>query len=169
MQPRRDSPALTIRPLDEDGDRAAFTRMAREVVADGTVFPFEHEDGVHGYWFASGARRFVAADAASGEVLGTYVLRPNMPDRCAHVANAGYLVAEAARGRGVGEAMGRHSLTLARELGFRAMQFNLVVAQNKPAVALWEKLGFETVGMLRGAFRHRTDGFVDALVMYRLL
>jgi ribosomal protein S18 acetylase RimI-like enzyme len=49
------------------------------------------------------------------------------------------------------------------------MQYNLVVATNKAAVSLWQKYGFEVIGILPKAFRHRRLGFVDALVMYKQL
>jgi ribosomal protein S18 acetylase RimI-like enzyme len=54
-------------------------------------------------------------------------------------------------------------------MGFRAMQFNLVVSTNERAVRLWQRLGFATVGTLPGAFRHRELGFVDAFVMFKTL
>ena len=44
------------------------------------------------------------------------------------------------------------SLDLARARGFRAMQFNFVVATNTGAIALWERMGFATLGRLPGAF-----------------
>jgi len=62
-----------------------------------------------------------------------------------------------------------HSLDHARSRGYRAMQFNFVVATNERAVRLWQSLGFQVVGRLPAAFKHPTDGFVDALVMYQLL
>jgi ribosomal protein S18 acetylase RimI-like enzyme len=113
------------------------------------------------------ARTFVAE--LDGRVVGTYLLRPNQPGLGSHVANAGYMVDPAYRGRGLASAMCRHSLSLARELGFRAMQFNFVVSTNATAVALWERHGFTTVGRLPLAFRHATLGEVDALVMHRFL
>ena len=54
-------------------------------------------------------------------------------------------------------------------MGFRAMQFNFVVATNERAVRLWQRLGFDVVGCLPGAFRHLRLGYVDALVMYKTL
>jgi len=87
----------------------------------------------------------------------------------AHVCNCGYLVGEAARGRGVGAALCRHSLQEARRLGYRAMQFNLVVSTNEAAARLWRRMGFTVVGTLPGAFRHARLGFVDAYVMYQQL
>lgn len=65
--------------------------------------------------------------------------------------------------------MCEHSQTVARSMGFRAMQFNLVVATNARAVRLWKKLGFSVVGTLPGAFRHQQMGYVDALVMFKTL
>ena len=49
------------------------------------------------------------------------------------------------------------------------MQFNYVASSNMGAVALWQKLGFDTVGRLPGAFNHPSLGFVDALVMHKSL
>jgi ribosomal protein S18 acetylase RimI-like enzyme len=86
-----------------------------------------------------------------------------------HVANCGYMTHIAARGRGVARAMCEHSLAHARERGFHAMQFNLVVSTNEPAICLWQSLGFDIVGRLPLAFRRPSGDYVDALVMFRPL
>ena len=65
--------------------------------------------------------------------------------------------------------MSEHSQQQAVAMGFRAMQFNLVVASNVRAVRLWQHLGFAIVGTLPGAFRHHTLGYVDAHVMFKTL
>lgn len=104
-----------------------------------------------------------------GELLGSYFLKANAAGPGSHVCNCGYMVAQAARGRGVGRLLCEHSQQLAREAGFLAMQFNGVVASNEVAVALWHKLGFGTVGRLPRAFRHPELGLVDCLVMYKWL
>ena len=65
--------------------------------------------------------------------------------------------------------MCEHSQQQAVAMGFRAMQFNLVVASNVRAVRLWQHLGFAIVGTLPGAFRHHTLGYVDAHVMFKTL
>ena len=119
------------------------------------------------YWFSPGHDVFVAEE--DGLVLGTYYLRANQKGGGAHVANCGYMTAQHATGRGVARAMCVHSLDVARQRGFRAMQFNFVVSTNERAVRLWASLGFETVGRLRAAFLHPELGYVDALVMYRAL
>ncbi|WP_304641092.1 GNAT family N-acetyltransferase [Pseudomonas sp.] len=119
-------------------------------------------------WIDAPAQTFVALDE-QGELLGTYFIKPNQPGLGAHVCNCGYVVAERARGRGLASAMCEHSQRIAPQMGFRAMQYNLVVSTNEGAVRLWQKLGFTVVGQLPGAFRHPVHGYVDALVMYKLL
>ncbi len=102
-------------------------------------------------------------------LLGTYYIKPNQPSRGAHVCNCGYVVAEAARGRGVGSALCRHSQREAVRLDFRSMQFNLVVATNEPSLRTWKRNGFDTVGRLPEAFHHPVEGYVDAFIMYKRL
>ena len=104
-----------------------------------------------------------------GEILGTYYIKANQPGLGSHVCNCGYMVRASARGEGIGRAMCKHSLGEARKLGFKAMQFNLVVSTNTGAVKLWRDLGFDIIVTLPKAFNHRQKGFVDAFVMYQWL
>ena len=97
--------------------------------------------------------------------MGTYYMRPNSQALGAHVANAGYVVGQHCRRQGIGSRLCQHSLQAARRLGFRAMQFNLVVSTNTAGIRCWQRNGFQVVGTLPGAFRHRQLGYVDALVM----
>ncbi|HEX4822959.1 MAG TPA: GNAT family N-acetyltransferase [Candidatus Polarisedimenticolaceae bacterium] len=142
----------------------------RAVIAGGDAFapapdtPFEEARRT---WAEPPARAFVATEA--GAVLGSYMLRPNQPGLGDHVANAGYIVAPKARGRGLARTMCEHSLETARVAGFTAMQFNYVVATNTGAIKVWERCGFKVVGRVPKAFRHATLGPVDVLVMHRFL
>jgi ribosomal protein S18 acetylase RimI-like enzyme len=119
------------------------------------------------YWTGPDRETFVAE--GDGAILGTYYLRANQAGGGDHVCNCGYITHPAATGRGVARAMAEHSLAQARSRGFRAMQFNFVVSSNERAVRLWRSLGFDIVGRLPLAFRHPTLGYVDALVMFRVL
>lgn len=105
----------------------------------------------------------------NGDVLGTYYLKTNHDGPGNHVCNCGYMVTSRARGMGLATQMCRHSLDVARQLGYRAMQFNFVAASNEGAVRLWQTLGFEIVGVLPKAFNHPQRGFVDAFIMYQWL
>lgn len=119
-------------------------------------------------WFEGPLVTFIARDE-SNEALGTYYLRANHAGPASHVCNCGYIVSESARGRGVASAMCKHSQAEAIRRGFRAMQYNLVVATNTGAIRLWKKHGFEIVGTLPGAYEHPREGFVDAHVMFKTL
>src|SRR5262245_29961745 len=88
------------------------------------------------------------------KIVGAYLIKPNQVGLGSHIANAGYMVDPSSRGQGIGEALGRHSIDEAKRLGYRAMQFNLVVSTNTVAVKLWQKLGFELLATLPQAFRH---------------
>jgi L-amino acid N-acyltransferase YncA len=115
-------------------------------------------------WVEQSQAVMVAVDVA-GALVGTYYLRPNSLALGAHVANAGYVVAEHCRRQGIGSRLCQHSLQAAKRLGFRSMQFNLVVGTNTAGIVCWQRNGFQVVGTLAGAFRHRQLGYVDALVM----
>jgi len=49
------------------------------------------------------------------------------------------------------------------------MQYNLVAATNVFAIELWKDMGFEIIGTLPKAFNHKTEGLVDAHILYQLL
>lgn len=119
-------------------------------------------------WIQVPAATFVAEDK-QGQLLGSYYLKANQPGQGAHVSNCGYVVSELARGQGVASAMCEHSQQEAIRMGFRAMQFNLVVSTNTGAVRLWQKHGFAIAGTLPQAFLHPGVGYVDAFVMYKSL
>jgi len=154
--------------LETDFD--GIWQILKEVFRQGDTYPHSprtSREEAFKYWMVTPTATYVAVD--KGELVGTYYLRPNQPDLGSHVCNAGYMVSSRARNRGIGTAMGRHSIAEARRLGFKAMQFNLVVATNEPSIRLWKKLGFDVVGTLPKAFNHKDLGLVDAFVMYRML
>ncbi|MGF1500390.1 MAG: GNAT family N-acetyltransferase [Paracoccaceae bacterium] len=145
--------------------------MLRPVFRAGETYAVDRdisETDALAFWCAPAKTTCLAEDAA-GAALGSFYMAANQGGGGAHVANAGFVTAASARGRGVARAMLRDALDRARGAGFRAMQFNFVVATNTGAIALWRSEGFEIVGRLPGAFRHPGAGEVDALVMYRRL
>lgn len=151
-------------------DSDAIWDIFRAVVVTGDTYAFDSgisRDEALAYWLHPSNWRYVAE--REGNIVGTYILKANQPGLGSHVANAAFMVSPRARGFGVGRAMGEHSLSEARRLGFRAMQFNFVVSTNESAVNLWQQLGFKIVGTLPDAFRHSEKGFVDAYVMFRSL
>jgi len=160
---------LTIRPL-RDGDREDVWGMLHPVFRAGETYCIERDIGREGalaFWCDPPHRVFMAIE---GEVaVGTLYLMANRRGGGAHVANAGFVTAPSARGRGVAREMLAFALTAAREAGFSAMQFNFVVETNAPALKLWREGGFKVVGRLPDAFDHPRHGLVDAVVLWRTL
>jgi predicted N-acetyltransferase YhbS len=121
--------------------------LLEPVFRAGETFPHDPaipEEQARELWVEQTQAVMVAADAA-GTLVGTYYLKPNSLALGAHVANAGYVVAENLRRQGIGSRLCQHSLQTAR------------------------RLGFQLVGTLPGAFRHQRLGYVDALVMIQQL
>jgi ribosomal protein S18 acetylase RimI-like enzyme len=104
-----------------------------------------------------------------GEIVGTAYVRANGVGLSDHICNAGWMISPAHQGRGIGRPFADHVIEQARSFGYRAMQFNAVVATNTGAIALWDSLGFEIVGTVPEAFRHGTEGLTAVHVMYRRL
>ncbi|MES1199294.1 MAG: GNAT family N-acetyltransferase [Pseudomonadota bacterium] len=127
----------------------------------------DDEDAARAMWNAPTRKQYAAFEGE--KVIGTYFVGPNQQGPGAHVSNAGYIVAPDARGKGLAKQMCLHSLDRARERGFRAMQFNIVVSTNTAAIRAWIGCGFNIIGTLPLAYQHKTLGFVDAYVMHRAL
>ncbi len=160
---------LLIRPA-QSRDHDAIWAILEPILRAGEAYALPRDwDRARAlaYWFSPAHHVFVAQDADA--VLGSYYIRANQLGAGDHVANGAYATHPEARGRGVARAMGLHSFETARAQGFTAMQFNIVVATNTHAVALWTSLGLREVGRLPGVFRHPVHGPVDALVMHRSL
>lgn len=154
-----------------NADWPAVWEIIEPVFRRGETYAFSpaiSEDEARAAWVDKPELTFVAEDA-EGNIVGTYYLKPNQPALGAHVCNCGYIVAREARGRGIATRMCEHSQKIALDRDFRAMQYNLVVSTNEGAVRLWQRLGFEIVGRLPGAFKHPRQGYVDAFVMYKAL
>jgi ribosomal protein S18 acetylase RimI-like enzyme len=162
-------PRLDIRPATA-ADHDQVWKIFHEVVAVGDTYvwpPDTSREQALALWFLPHGHTFVGE--IGDDVVATYVLKPNQLGQGKHVANCAYMVAARAAGQGVGEALCRHSMEQARRLGFEAMQFNFVVSTNERALRLWRKCGFTIVGTIPSAFRHPSQGLVDAHVMHRFL
>lgn len=160
-------PELSLRAArpDDDAelgrlDRAAWSPLHEVVPAPQPPHPpfFERHD----------PRDHLVAEAG-GHLLGYIrLVRPTPLASNAHVlAVQGFVVAEEARGRGVGRALIRAAVTEARARGARRLTLR-VLGHNTPARRLYESEGFAVEGVLPGEFR--LDGaYVDDVLMGRRL
>ncbi|WP_418062284.1 GNAT family N-acetyltransferase [Pimelobacter simplex] len=157
--------SATIRPFVAD-DWPAVAAIIDEVLTAGETYamPVLDDAAARSFWLDQPG--VVAVAEVDGVVVGTAKMGPNRPAQGSHVGTASFMVGSAARGRGVGRALGEHVVAWHRAEGFAGIQFNAVVATNTAAVALWRSLGFEVIGTVPGAFRRPDGSFAGLHVMY---
>ncbi len=156
-----------IRKANKD-DMERIWKIFSQVVQSGDTYVFDPqtpEDDLNEYWFGSNMDTFVLE--AGSEILGTYIIKPNQPGLGSHIANCSYMVHPQARGKGMGQLLGEHSIQFAKAKNYLGIQFNVVVSTNTAAIALWQKLGFQIIGTTPNGFRHEKLGLVDTYIMYR--
>jgi len=154
--------------LPSDYDR--IWEIIQEVIATGDTYVFDpgsSKEKMLEYWCGQDKHTYIAL--RNSKIVGTFVIKDNQPGLGSHIANASYMTVPAASGQGIGMAMGEFSLEEAKRLGYRAMQFNIVIKSNERAVRLWKKLGFTIIGEIPEAFNHRRDGLINAYIMYKKL
>jgi len=152
----------------KQNDYDSVWEIFKEVIKTGDTYVFDpntSKSDMQKYWFALNMHTYVLEN--EDKVLGTYFLRPNQVDLGNHIANGAYMVHPEAQNQGIGKKLCEHSLIQAKELGFKAMQFNFVVSANKYAVQLWKNYGFEVIGTIPKAFRHQKLGLVAVYIMYK--
>ncbi len=163
------SPEVDIRPMSA-ADFESFWPTFRAIVHARDSYAIDPDidfESARAYWLEQPLQ--TQAAFVDGQLAGSYYLKPNFGGPADHICNCGYMVDARFRNLGTARRMCEHSLEAARRAGFRAMQFNCVVASNIPAIHLWQSLGFDTIGRIPKAYRHRDRGLTDALVMYREL
>lgn len=135
-----------------------------EVVEEGIAFPQTEllDEKTGDEFFQSQSFTGVAYDK-NGEAAGVYILHPNNVGRCGHICNASYAVKGTMRGQHIGEALVKHCIEKARELGFGILQFNAVVATNESALRLYKKLGFTQLGVIPKGFLMK-DGYYEDII-----
>ena len=141
-----------------------------EVIQTQETYAFEPEmtlEQAYELWCLSPIKTFVFED--DGMVLGSYYIKANAMGPGAHICNCGYMVSPMARGRGIARQLCEHSQQIAKDLGFKGMQFNSVVSTNVIAVELWKKLGFNIIGTIPQGYAHLQLGYVDCYVMHKSL
>lgn len=151
-------------------DESAIAEIFAQIVATADSYPFTPDTPATAaidFW----CRRVSACRVATidGVVVGSAYIKPNLPGLASHVCNAGFMVAAEARGRGLGRRLCEDAMAEARRLGFRAMQFNAVVASNRTAVELWQRCGFSIIGTVPEGFAHGRHGWTDLHIMFRRL
>ncbi len=153
----------------EDVEEAV--KIWNQVLEDGVAFPQEEnltkESG--DAFFKEQTYTGVAENGETGEIVGLYILHPNNVGRCGHICNASYAVRKDIRGAHIGEKLVLDCIKMAKEKGFRVLQFNAVVASNVHALHLYERIGFTKLGVIPGGFRMPDGHYEDIIPHYYVL
>src|SRR5437660_11552872 len=85
------------------------------------------------------------AEAEDGQIVGRLSLARDQHPASRHVADLGLMVAQSHRRQGIGHALLERAVIWAKESDVRKLELH-VFPWNRPAIALYEALGFEREG-----------------------
>lgn len=146
------------RQEDEDG----LYKIFQDVVDSGSQLPYECSSKQEFYsQFLNPQARVYVCRSLAGEICGGFYIKPNFTGSSKHIANAAYMIRETSRGKGIGSLVIKASLHFAKDLGFKAMQFNMVLSQNIIAIQIYQKLGFSILGAIPQAVRNSDETYAS--------
>lgn len=152
----------------ESADLAAVQAIYAEasVYANTLQLPYQSADKWQSLFVPQPGFYNLVAEV-EGQVVGQLGLQVMQNARRRHVAEIGMGVAEAYQGQGIGSALLRAALDMADNwLALRRVEL-LVYSSNEPAIALYERFGFEVEAELTDyAFQY--GKYVNALQMARI-
>ncbi|MBI2995249.1 MAG: GNAT family N-acetyltransferase [Candidatus Melainabacteria bacterium] len=152
-----------------EGEKKELYELFLEIIKEGNSYPqaipFSFEEFLN-YFFPKNSKALICKDKETNEIIGGFYIKPNFSGRCSHIANCGYIVKKEYRGQKIGFHLGKCSIDIARELGYKAIIFNLVFRENIAALTLWKKLGFKIIGTIPNAVRKDDGSFQDACIMF---
>lgn len=159
---------MIIRKYNENDIKAMIT-IWNEIVEEGVAFPQEEllDQDTGKEFFAS--QSYVGVAQEEEKIVGLYILHPNNVGRCSHICNASYAVSSKERGRHIGEKLVKDCLVMAKQTGFKVLQFNAVVESNIHARHLYERLGFKQLGVIPGGFRMKDGTYENICPYYHVL
>ncbi|MEI0699694.1 GNAT family N-acetyltransferase [Brachyspira intermedia] len=142
-------------------------KIWNDIIEEGIYFPqietLSNEEEAHKY-FSTQDYTGIAID--NDKVFGVYILHPNNIGRCGHISNASYAVSKESRGKGIGEALVRDSIEQGKKLGYKILQFNAVVISNINAHKLYEKIGFNKIGIVKKGYMNKNNEYEDIVLYY---
>jgi GNAT superfamily N-acetyltransferase len=143
-----------------------FSRIVKDQETYAYDVNIDFEDA-YTLWCEVPLRTFIFEQ--NGKICGSYYIKSNSASHRNPICNCGYIVDPLFKNQGIAKKLCKHSQNIARELGFKAMQFNAVVSTNVVAVYLWQKMGFKIIETLPNVYEHKNLGLVDCYVMYKEL
>lgn len=119
-------------------------------------------------WNASSRQLRLMAEV-EGELAGVAILYgTGMQERLRHRCSVDITLYQKFCGMGIGTVLLGELLEAGRAAGYRQAELE-VVSSNRPAIGLYEKLGFQTVGQIPRALQYPDGSFADFLLMVKAL
>ena len=160
---------FTLKPFAQEDEEELY-KIFQEVVDSGNQFPYECSSIQEFYrQFLGPKSQVYVAHSSEQELIGGFYIKSNFSGRSNHIANAAYMIRNTHRGQGIGTFLVKASLEIAKNLGFRAMQFNMVLSQNVIALKLYQKLRFNIIGTIPRAIRNPDGSYQEGYVLHREL
>lgn len=168
----RDGTKCTIRTARAEDAREVmdcFVRTHEETdflltYPDETGFTEEQEAGFLRARAESGNEIELCA-VVNGEMVGTAGIGAvGTKEKVRHRAEFGISVRKAHWGRGIGRALTEACIACAKAAGYAQVELE-VVADNAPAIALYESVGFREYGRNPRGFRSRFTGWQEVVLM----
>ena len=150
----------------DDNDLESMRNIWNTVVLEANAFPQREPLKAEECKSFFSQQSYTGVAEIGGEVVGLYILHPNNVGRCGHICNASYAVNAELRGHGIGERLVRDCIEQGRRLGFRILQFNAVVSSNASAIHLYEKIGFQRIGVVPKGFQLNDGKYEDIILFY---
>lgn len=155
---------LVIKKYNND-DILKITKIWNDIIDEGSSFHWDEHFSPEKVQYILSQQTETYCAYADNELAGFYLLHPNSSGKCKHIANAMYAVKKEYRCKGIGTKLIKHSLEEAKKHGFIAMQYNSVVAGN-PSIGIYQKLGFEQVGIIKNGYKAEDNNFLDLIIFY---
>jgi RimJ/RimL family protein N-acetyltransferase len=159
----------------ESGDAARLVVLASAIAAESPGWLLADSR-----WRSAGEeRRYIRAlhrhpDAAllvaesDGELVGRLSVMRDPHPSSTHVADLGLMVAASQRRQGIGSLLLVAAEVWATSANVTKLELH-VFPHNEPAMALYEKLGYEREGLRKRHYKRPDGRFVDAILMAKLL
>jgi len=164
----RSAGAITIRRAEPDDFEAFWRTFQDESAYSGTIqIPLPSREAWRKRLAEPVEGDYVVVACVDGEVVGNAGLNHFKAPRRAHAMHIGMAVRTEYQGRGVGTALMQALVDLA-DNWLNVFRLELTVfVDNKRAIALYRKFGFEMEGTHK-AYALRAGKYVDAYAMARL-
>lgn len=141
-----ETPYLSAYPDEIDMDEAAEAGFLKRMAEDPRVL-------------------WLSAYEKGGTVAGNFDLHPiGNVDRYAHRAALGIGLVREYWGSGLAPALMERMLAGAHRLGYEQVELE-VASENRRAIALYQKFGFEQTGTLPRFYKYRDGSYMNALYM----